>query len=117
MARRKRLIEVRVRLYHDRDADLIGWIEQYDDRPFGAKSQAIKSALRQAIDGETLDKSPAGTGLGLAVLRQIVESAVDSALARWNGIGAHVKSEESDEDQEIQTLLKSLGRNLILDED
>lgn len=117
MARRKRLIEVRVRLYHDRDADLIRWIEQYDDRPFGAKSQAIKVALRQAIGGETADKPSSGTGLDLVVLRQIVESAVDSALARCDRVTSHVRSEEWGEDQETQTLLESLGRNLILDED
>ena len=47
--RRKGKVEIKIRLYPDRDDELIQWQAQFDGQPYGVKTQAVKEALRRGI--------------------------------------------------------------------
>ena len=117
MARRKKPVELRVRLYHGRDADLIDWIEGFNDQPYGAKSQAIKTALHRGIGEETTPRGDTQPVLDLGMVRQVVESAVASALASFGGAPTPTRSKDGVEDEETEALLEALGSSLVLDEE
>jgi hypothetical protein len=63
-----------VKLDYELDADLIVWME---DQPRGALSQAIRNALRKAIEGERLIEQQAPD---YEVIRQIVADELTQAL-------------------------------------
>ncbi len=117
-----------LRLHEDRDKDLIKWLEALDDLPYGAKSQAIKEALRRGIDNRTTSAPANATldadavreavtnaiaqSLDLAEIRRVVEAAVASALA---AIRVNVVEETTGEDDDgSEDFLDTLGDELLL---
>jgi hypothetical protein len=122
--REKRSEEIRVRLHPGRDDDLLHWLVQFDDRPYGTKSQAVKDALRRGIGSGNFEQSSelpsnsAGVALDLAELRQVVEAAVDTALGRFEGqIGGGTRAATQEEDDEAEALLDDLEAALVLEDD
>jgi hypothetical protein len=123
-SREKRSEEIRVRLHPGRDDDLLHWLAQFDDRPYGAKSQAVKDALRRGIGASNsehcseLPSNSAGVALDLAELRQVVEAAVDTALGRFEGqINGGTRAAAQEEDDETEALLDDLEAALVLEDD
>jgi len=96
---------------------MIRWLAQFDDRPYGVKTQAIREALRRGIGGDPGQPAPA-TAVDLAEIRRVVEAAVTQALARFEGhvAGASVAA-PPEEDDETEALLDSLEAALVLTDD
>jgi hypothetical protein len=122
-SRAKRSEEIRVRLHPGQDDDLLHWLAQFDSKPYGAKTQAVKETLRRGLgmgDSEPSSESPAsstGAALDLSELRQVVEAAVDTALGRFEGqIDGGTKVKSSAEDDETEALLDNLEAALVLEE-
>jgi hypothetical protein len=115
--KRKKHAEIRlnIRLYPRDDADLIAWLDQFDDRPYGAKSQAIKEALRRGI-GAVID--PGGPALDRADLRQIAEAVFDDLVAYFESrlSGASLAA-PTHEDDETEGLLDRLGASMTVSVD
>ena len=119
MARRRKTVEFRIRLYSGQDDELIRWLEQFNDKPYGVKSQAVKEALLRGIgsdpDRPTTSAVPA---VDLAEVRRVVEAAVATALARFEGqVSGAVPAHPPEEDEETEDLLDSLGAALTLQDD
>ena len=119
MARRRKTVEFRIRLYSGQDDELIRWLEQFNDKPYGVKSQAVKEALLRGIgsdpDRPTTSAAPA---VDLAEVRRVVEAAVATALARFEGqVSGAVPATPPEEDEETEDLLDSLGAALTLQDD
>lgn len=114
--RRRREVHLSIRLYPGQDDELIRWLEQFDGRPHGVKSQAVREALCQGIK-PAQGQAAAAPALDLAELRQVVEAAIASALARFEGqvIGAAVAT--SVKDDETEEILNALGAALVLGAD
>ena len=112
---------------------MIGWLEQFDGQPYGVKTQAVKDALRRNLGtdgGQVMATQPALdpsiacdelrrvelSGQSLAEVRRVVEAAMTSALARFEGqvIGAAVAA--PGDDDEAEDLLDALGDSLVLEE-
>lgn len=104
-----------LRLHPGQDDDLIRWLEQMDGRHYGAKSQAVKEALRRGIIGQMPQNSaPATPAVNLGEIRAVVEAAVESALVR---LGAAITVDSTDQqDDETEALLNSLDAALIIRE-
>ncbi len=117
-----------LRLHEDRDKDLIKWLEALDDLPYGAKSQAIKEALRRGIDNRTTS-APANVtldadavreavtnaiaqSLDLAKIRRVVEAGVTSALA--SARVSVVKEGNEEGEDESEAFLSTLGEELLM---
>ena len=115
MVRRRRAREIRARLHPGQDDDLIQWLDQFDDQPYGAMSQAIKDTLRRGIGATPDQPTPSAPAPDLTELRQVVEAAVTQALARFEVqvSGAAIAS-TPDEDDEIEGLLDDLGAGLVV---
>ena len=102
-------IFVKFRLYPGQDDDLLAWYQELERLPYGAKSQAIKEALRRGIGlvGNAASASAFATvdpdALRAAMeqvmerflvdMRRVVEAALESAP----GGRSHVEEEETDE--------------------
>ena len=131
--RKRGEIHLSLRLYWGQDDDLIGWMEQFDGQPYGVKTQAVKDALRRNLGtdgGQVMATQPALdpsiacdelrrvelSGQSLAEVRRVVEAAMTSALARFEGqvIGAAVAA--PGDDDEAEDLLDALGDSLVLEE-
>ncbi len=112
---RRRVTDLKIRLYPGHDDDLIHWQAQFEDQPYGAKSQAIKEALRRGIGATPDQPASSAPALDLTELRQVVEAAVTQALARFEVqvSGAAIAS-TPDEDDEIEGLLDDLGAALVV---
>ncbi len=112
---RKRQHQVTLRLYPGYDDDLIQWLGQFDDQPYGVKTPAIKEALRGGTGVASDLAAPSAPALDLAELRQVVEAAISQALARFEVqvSGATVVS-APEEDDEIEGLLDNLGATLVV---
>ena len=125
----RRKVHIHLRLYPARqpDSKLIAWLAQFDGSGQGAKSEAIKEALLRGI-GEARG---AGTGLegpgakaeaaegipqlqALGAIRQVVEAAVTSALARSTSATILFASTSQTEDDEVQTTLDRLCDDLLI---
>ena len=121
--RRKKQIELKLRLYHGQDDDLIAWLAHFDGKPYGVKSQAVRVALRRGLsedDGPTRTEAAPAAAVDLAAIRQVVEAAVATALGQFEGQVSPVAAPapEEEEDDETEALLDSLGAALVLqDED
>ena len=63
MTQKQKPVAFLLRLYPGQDDDLIAWLAQSDAKPYGAKSQAVKEALRRGIRTEN---TPAPNAVGLA---------------------------------------------------
>ena len=119
MARRRKTVEFRIRLYSGQDDELIRWLEQFNDKPYGVKSQAVKETLLRGIgsdpDRPTTSAAPA---VDLAEVRRVVEAAVATALARFEGqVSGAVPATPPEEDEETEDLLDSLEAALTLQDD
>jgi hypothetical protein len=113
---------------------LIVWLEQFDDRPYGDKSKAIKAALLQGID-KACEQTPAqvdfdADGLKEAIataladmipdlteIRQIVEVGVLSALSQAGGQIGAASSSATEEDDETEAFLDALAGELVITND
>jgi hypothetical protein len=124
--RRRGTVEIKIRLYPGRDDELIEWQAQFDDQPYGVKSQAMKEALRRGIGTEhvlsgaegPLQATVAAPALDLVEIRRVVEAAVVSALGRFEGqvVGAAAAT-PAEEDDEVEDLLEVFQYSLVLGED
>jgi len=123
--RKRGEVHLSLRLYWGQDDDLIGWLEQFDGQPYGVKTQAVKEALRrnlstdggQATAGQpSLDPSIELSGQCLAEVRRVVEAAIASALARFEGQMPGAAVSAPGEDDEAEDLLDALGDALVLEE-
>lgn len=97
-----------LRLNPGQDDDLIRWFAGLDGKPYGAKSQAVKEALRRGLEMD-IPCSP----VDLAEIRTVVEAAVESALARLEGL-VLVRSSDANPEDETERLLDELGEALTL---
>lgn len=112
--RKRGEIHLSLRLYWGQDDDLIGWLEQFDGQPYGVKTQAVKEALRRNL-GAGEEQGPAVQPvIDLAEVRRVVEAAVTSALARFEGQVHGVAAGVAGEDDEAEDLLDALGDSLVL---
>ncbi len=110
-------VRLTLRFYPGQDDDLILWMKSLDGQPYGAKSQAVKGAIRRGI--ETVPDVSITPVLDLSELRQVVESAVTQGLSRFKGqIGQAITSDSSDdEDAKAEAMLNNLGMSLVLADD
>ncbi len=117
MARRKKRVEHKIRLYPGQDDELIRWMASLDDLPWGEKSQRVKEALLRGISNEH-SREPAATpaAFDLAEIRQVVEAATESALVRFGG-RITTGDDAIDEDDEVETLLDNIGAALTFGDD
>ena len=117
--RRKRSpskVRLQLRLYPGQDDGLIRWLARFDDHPYGAKSQAVKEALRLGIGGgdsgqTALASTPA---VELTEIRQVVEAALETALARFESQVSRTALAVPEGDDETEALLDSLEAALVL---
>lgn len=107
--RRDKPLALKIRLYPGQDDDLLAWLGQFEDRPYGAQTQALKAALRRGGLGAD---GPAPPALDLAEVRRVVEAAVASALRRWS---PETQAGDDPEDDETEELLDALGAALVMD--
>jgi hypothetical protein len=116
--RRRGKIEIKIRLYPGRDDELIEWQAQFDDQPYGVKTQAMKEALRRGIGVEALQATDAAPALDLVEVRRVVEAAVASALGRFEGgvVGATATT-PTEEVDEVEDILEGFQYSLVLGED
>lgn len=94
------------RLDPDADADIIALLESVEP---GLRAHTIRKLLRAAVRQETSHNSV----VDLAEIRSVVEAAVESALARWEGLVRVQAAQESDP-EETERLLDGLGEALML---
>ena len=126
----RKSVEIRIRLYPGQDDDLISWLWQYQDRPHGVKTQAVKGVLRRGLGTErvqTVALPPAHehhadlSRQSLVEIRQVVEAAVTSTLSRFactlEAGGAAGGATTTDEDDPVEDLLDTLGKALVLDDE
>jgi len=112
--RRKTEVQLHIRLYPGQDDELLHWLEQFDDRPYGLKSQAVKEALLRGMGDEShTGGSPA---IDLSEVRRVVEAAVETALSRLQGQMVAAPGSPPTEDDEAEELLDALGEALVLRE-
>jgi hypothetical protein len=110
--RRQIEVQLHIRLYPGQDDELLHWLEQFDDRPYGVKSQAVKEALLRGVEGAA---APGGASvIDLSEVRRVVEAAVETALSRFQGQVVAATVPPSTEDDEADDLLDALGENLVL---
>jgi len=118
--RRRKPTEIRlnIRLYPGQDDELIRWLEQFNDKPYGVKSQAVKEALLRGMGSGNPGQGDAAPAVDLAEVRQVVEAAVATALARFKGqVSGAVPATPPEEDEEVEDILDQLEAALILDDD
>jgi hypothetical protein len=104
--------QLTIRLYPGPDDDLLRWLAGMEGQPYGAKSQAVKEALRRGL-GMNSPAAPAGAAVDLAEIRAVVEAAVEAALARLEGAVVARPAPDSADD-EAERLLDALGDSLVL---
>ena len=86
MARRKKRVELKIRLYPGQDDELIRWIASLNDLPWGGKSQRVKEALLRGISNDhSGEPTVTPAAFDLAEIRRVVEVATESALGRFGG--------------------------------
>jgi hypothetical protein len=117
--RRRQPTEVRLhlRFYVGQDDEVIRWLEQLDDQPYGTKTQAIKAALLRGIGGDSDQATAALPALDLGEVRRVVEAAVTTALSRFEGQMGRVTIGLPTEEDETEDLLDALESALVLRED
>ena len=92
--------------------DLLRWLAGMEGQPYGAKSQAVKEALRRGL-GMSSSAGSGGAAVDLAEIRAVVEAAVEAALARLEG-AVVARPAEPSADDEAERLLDALGESLVL---
>jgi hypothetical protein len=121
MTRRRRglpPIKFTLRFYPGQDDDLIHWLDELDEEQIGAKTQAMKDALRRGMRTDCLQATVPAPALDLVEIRQVVEAAVASALGRFEGqvLGAAAAT-PAEEDDEVEDLLEGFQYSLVLGDD
>jgi hypothetical protein len=121
MTRRRqglRPIKFTLRFYPGQDDDLICWLDELDEEQIGAKTQAMKEALRRGMRADQLQAAAPAPALDLVEIRRVVEAAVASALSRFEGkvVGAAATT-PADEDDEVEDLLEGFQYSLVLGHD
>lgn len=111
--RRRSTVQYLLRLYPGQDDDLIAWLERFDDRPYGVKTQEVKDALRRGIGGEAASPSTSAS-VDMAEVRRVVEAAVTQALTRF-GVHGGGGVATLEQDDETETLLDDLGAALVVE--
>jgi len=106
------MVKLTIRLYPGPDDDLLRWLAGMEGQPYGAKSQAVKEALRRGL-GMNSPAAPAGAAVDLAEIRAVVEAAVEAALARLEGTVVARPAPDAVDD-EVERLLDTLGEALVL---
>jgi hypothetical protein len=109
-------VRLHLRLYAGQDDELIRWLEQFDDQPYGAKTQAVKDALLRGLGeapGQASGPAAATAAWDLSDVRRVVEAAVETALARFGG-QVITPTVAPSEDDEAEGLLDALGESLVL---
>lgn len=120
MAKRKvRTRVISVRLYSGQDDALIAWYDSLGQLPFGAKSQAIKTALLHGADAKAAGaSSPAITtdmGVLLSDIRRVVEAAARQALAGAGAtLAACLPNRDETEEMVAAATLDELADNLLM---
>lgn len=114
--RKRGEIHLSLRLYRGQDDDLIGWLEQFDGQPYGVKTQVVKEALRRSLGAGIGQAAAAPPALDLAEVRRVVEAAMASALARFEGQMIGTAAAAPGDDDEAEDLLDALGESLVLEE-
>ena len=118
MPRRKRgTVEIKIRLYPGQDDELIEWQAQFNDQPYGVKTQAMKEALRKGVGVGSLQATVSAPALDLAEVRRVVEAAVASALGRFEGNVVCATATTTAEEDEVENLLEGFQYSLVLGED
>ncbi len=104
-------VVLNIRLYPGTDDDLIAWLNTLDDLHFGGKTHAVREALRRGVNQSKDDAAQ----IDLGEVRRVVEAAVESALARFEGnlIGAEAVSNP---ERDAESLLDDLGSALMLED-
>ena len=120
MTRRRRgprPIKFTLRFYPGQDDDLIRWLDEFEEH-LGAKTQAMKDALRRGMGTDSLQATDLAPELDMVELRRVVEAAVASALGRFEGqvVGAKVTT-PAEEDDEVEDLLEGFQYSLVLGDD
>jgi len=117
--RRRQPTEVRLhlRFYVGQDDEVIRWLEQFDDQPYGTKTQAIKAALLRGIGGDSDRVTEVLPALDLGEVRRVVEAAVTTALSRFEGQVVRAPTVLPVEEDETEDLLDALESALVLRED
>ncbi len=113
MPRRSRVVRFTLRLAPGRDDDLLRWLAGMEGQPYGAKSQAVKEALRRGL-GMNPSAGSGGAVVDLAEIRAVVEAAVEAALARLEGAVVTRHAPETSADDEVERLLDVLEESLVL---
>ena len=114
--RKRGKVEIKLRLYPGHDDELIRWLEQLDEQPYGAKTRAIKEALRMGLGAGPVQVAVVAPVVDLAEVRRVVEAGVTSALERFEGqvIGSPRTAQDEEEDDEVEGLLDVLHKSLVL---
>ena len=116
--RRRGKVEIKIRLYPGQDDELIRWLEQLEDQPYGVKTQAIKEALRKGLGASPLQAAATAPAVDLAEVRRVVEAGVASALGRLEGqVLGSATTAPAEEEEEVEDLLAALKRSLVLGDD
>lgn len=119
--RRRSEVRLYIRLYPGQDDELIHWLEQFNDKPYGVKSQAVKEALLRGIGGDAPTQAHGGNvnaALDLAEMRKVVEAAVATVLTDFQSrvSDAAATAHPLEEDEELEEILDSLEAVLILED-
>jgi hypothetical protein len=109
-------IKFTLRFYPGQDDDLLRWLDELDAVQFGAKTQALKKALRAALGSSPCQATPNAPILDLAEVRRVVEAGVASALGRLEGqvLASPKAALPEEDDDEIEDLMAALQRSLVL---
>ena len=118
----RRPIKFTLRFYPGRDDDLIRWLAEMDGELVGAKTRAVKQALRKRSDPGKADAvygACTEPAQDLVEVRRVVEAAVASALYRFEGqtSGATESTAAVEEDDEVEDLLRVFQESLVLSDD
>ena len=112
--RRPTEVQLHIRLYPGQDDELIRWLAQFDDQPYGVKTQAVKETLRRGLEGDSVYAPSAERTADLAEIRRIVEAAIETGLTRFEGRIATTVGNSPQGDDETEDLLDALGEVLVL---
>ncbi len=114
-------IKFTLRFYPGRDDDLIRWLDELDGGYIGAKTRAMKEALRRGLRAApAADRSARSCQdtltASLAEVRQVVEVAVASALGHYQGELTDPAAETTtvEENDETEDLLEAFKDSLVL---
>jgi len=105
-------IQIITRLYPGEDDDLLEWYAAQGDH-YGARTHAIKQALRRGIGLTESGGEQTPAALDLGAMRDIVEAAVVTAMSRYD-VTTNIGDDR--EAEETEHLLDDLGKALILEE-